>query len=88
MTMRQFHTLLEACCAIGDDDDGFGVQAALGCLSLITLAPMATVLVQGSDAQKLGLESYPQTGHALQALPLPWDFGQSSMHKQQEGLLK
>ena len=42
-----FHTLLEACCLVGDFNSSSQVQAVLEGLGLIAVAPSATALVQG-----------------------------------------
>ena len=97
-----FHILLEACRLTGHSKGASRVQAMVEQLGLIALAPLATVVVQGSvrwykyglggegvaDAQQLWLELRQQTAYKPRLQALPWVFAQRSTCEQQEGLLQ
>ena len=97
-----FHTLLEACHLVSETNGASQVQAAAERLSLISLVPMATALVQGSfeqyqygvggegvaDTQQLWLELRWQMAYKPQVQALPWIFMRRNTCEQQEGLLQ
>ena len=97
-----FHTLLEACHLVSETNGASQVQAAAERLSLISLVPMATVLVQDlfaqyqygvggegvADSQQLWLELRRQMAYKPQVQALPWIFMRRNTCEQQEGLLQ
>jgi len=97
-----FHNLLQACRLTCDFNGVSRVQAVMDRLGLIALAPVATVVVQGSlrqyqngnigegvvDARQLWSELRQQKPYKPQLQALPWRFLQNSTREEQEESLK
>ena len=97
-----FHNLIQACRFVGDFNGVSRVQAAMDRLGLIALAPVATVVVQGSlreyqygnvgegvvDARQFWLELHRHKPYKPQLQVVPWGFAKNSTRKQQEESLK